>query len=484
MIVGAGITPEEREAINRGEYRYNRWRERLAVMAKRPRPTPRWYPLIPHPEMIRCLLSPARFRVVVAGRGSGKTEPWKRELIRLAMGPQRVANANYAFLAPTYAQAKLIYWRDLKALTPKAVLAREPIETELALSFRSGCTVRVIGMDKPQRVEGTDLQLAVLDEYADWKPGAFEDSVLPMLDRVGRQGRAVFLGRPRSRNHFYQLVTDKALNPAMPDWDYFHWRSRDIMDEETIASAAATADPRAFARNYEAEFEDDAGRVYYAFDRAKHVHPCKYDPSKLTYCCFDFNVRFGVAFVAQEQPYRGPLSAVRTDKDITVGLGEVWIEPDSNSEKVARALAQMFKPGGQFFPPPPKIALEGDPAGGARKTSGVAGNDWEIIVQVLRHELPNVPIVSNVERAQPMVKPRVNAMNTRLLRADGKISMLIDPTCTKMIRDLESVVWDKDGEELEGDSTNPLTHISDALAYLLVRRHPAISTSSSGQWTI
>ena len=66
MIVGAGITPEEREAINRGEYRYNRWRERLAVMAKRPRPTPRWYPLIPHPEMIRCLLSPARFRVVVA----------------------------------------------------------------------------------------------------------------------------------------------------------------------------------------------------------------------------------------------------------------------------------------------------------------------------------------------------------------------------------------------------------------------------------
>ena len=47
--------------------------------------TPRWYPLREHAEQLRLLRSPARFRVVAAGRRSGKTERGKRRLVRKAL---------------------------------------------------------------------------------------------------------------------------------------------------------------------------------------------------------------------------------------------------------------------------------------------------------------------------------------------------------------------------------------------------------------
>jgi hypothetical protein len=47
--------------------------------------TARWTPLIPHPEQIRLINSHARFKVVPAGRRSGKTERAKRNLIIQAL---------------------------------------------------------------------------------------------------------------------------------------------------------------------------------------------------------------------------------------------------------------------------------------------------------------------------------------------------------------------------------------------------------------
>ena len=74
----------------------------------------RWYKLIPHPEQIRLIKEKKRFKVVPAGRRSGKTERAKRMLIKAALGnPGEKLFAG----APTRDQAKRIWWEDLKTMS-------------------------------------------------------------------------------------------------------------------------------------------------------------------------------------------------------------------------------------------------------------------------------------------------------------------------------------------------------------------------------
>src|SRR5690349_20851433 len=81
--------------------------------------TPRWYPLVPHPEHMRLINSPARFKVVPAGRRSGKTERANRNLVIQAFRESLQGtwmDYRYFAAAPTRDQARGIFWSDLKAL--------------------------------------------------------------------------------------------------------------------------------------------------------------------------------------------------------------------------------------------------------------------------------------------------------------------------------------------------------------------------------
>ena len=73
----------------------------------------RWYDLIDHPEQLRLINSSSRFKVVPAGRRSGKTERFKRFMAKTMM-----ANPGepYFIAAPTRNQVKKIYWEDMKLL--------------------------------------------------------------------------------------------------------------------------------------------------------------------------------------------------------------------------------------------------------------------------------------------------------------------------------------------------------------------------------
>lgn len=76
----------------------------------------RWYPLKDHPvqlALIAAVGSGIRFPLVPAGRRSGKTERFKRFLVKQA---NRIVGMYFA-AAPTHAQAKKIFWDDLKKLT-------------------------------------------------------------------------------------------------------------------------------------------------------------------------------------------------------------------------------------------------------------------------------------------------------------------------------------------------------------------------------
>jgi hypothetical protein len=429
-------------------------------------PTKRWTPMFDHDEQIRLIKSDARFKVVVAGARSGKTEIHKREGILEAL-KHPLTDARMVFAAPTRDQAKDIYWADLKKLVNPQWLARQPRETELLIEFKHGPSIRVVGMDKPQRIEGKPIDWVCMDEYRDMKREAWESKVQPMLSTPGRPpGKARLIGRPGPMNHFYDLYI-KAKDPEMVEWDSFHWPSSDIMPAAEIASAKSRMDPLVFQREYGAEFINYEGRIYYPFSRDTHGgESLSYDPTLDLCFCFDFNRSPGVALICQEQEYKG--NNPKVAQRITAFIGEVYIPRHSTTPAICRKLIQDWEHHTRT------IYVYGDATGGAKGSAKTEGSDWENVKRFLALGFKNNKIYYKVPKANPRERVRVNSINARLESADEKIHLLVDrKRCPRLIDDFERVVALEGGAgEIDKDSDLTATHLTDAAGYYIHREHP------------
>jgi len=120
------------------------------------------------------------------------------------------------------------------------------------------------------------------------------------------------------------------------------------------------------------------------------------------------------------------------------------------------------------------LQVYGDAAGGNRSTSG--RSDYAIIRQCFPQARFCVPA------ANPARRDRYNAVNAALCDTLGRVRLRIHPRCTKLLTDLEEVVYQP--HTGMPDTSNPERgHISDALGYLVARLMPAGSAGVRvGQW--
>ena len=436
--------------------------------------TPRWYPLTPYPKQVAFAKSNARFICTVAGRRSGKTEILKRRCVK--KGLQTKVKGWWGVLAaPTRDQAKRIFWNDLKLLVPRWALAKRPMEAELTIQLINGAEISVVGMDKPDRIEGRPLDFFGGDEFGNMKESTWKENIRPALSTLNRPGEAVFTGVPESRNHFYRMFLHaqevhqrRLAGDPKAQWEAYHWPSEDVLNatEEgraDLAEAKATLDPQTYDREYNANFVNFEGRVYYAFKREDHAKTrCIYRPELPIIITLDFNISPGVAVIIQEQD------------GYTCAIGEVWIPQDSNTELVAKKLCY------DWAHHKGEVRLYGDATGGAPKTQSVDGSDWDILYKVMR-PIFGSRLRNYVPRANPYERIRVNAVNARLRTADGEIHARFDPVaCAHLIEDLDSVTMIEGGSgEIDKKMDPMLTHISDAYGYYIAAKFPIQSGTSS-----
>lgn len=416
----------------------------------------RLYPLRYHPEQSRLVTSGVRFRVVPAGRRSGKTEWAKRVLLAEAIRARGYPDPRFFAAAPTRDQAKAIYWSDLKAMFPRE-LVTETRESDLAIRLVNGAEVCVVGMDRPERIEGRPWNGGILDEFANMKPGAWGENVRPALS--DRNGWCWLIGVPEGRNHYYDLWK-YAKSGVDAEWDGFTWHSADILPVQEIEAARRQLDPLVFAQEYEASFINFEGRAYYPFQESTHCAALAYNDRAPLIFAFDFNVEPGVACVMQEQ-------RLPNGQDGTGVIGEVHIPRNSNTPAVCRKLAADW---GRHQGP---VRLYGDATGGARGSAKVSGSDWDLI----RSELSPVfrdRLAFRVPPANPAERSRINAVNTRLMAGDGAIRFMVDPAkAPNVVRDLEGVRLLAGGSgEIDKKADSRLTHVSDALGYYVVAEFP------------
>lgn len=416
--------------------------------------TPRWKPLRFHQVQHALVNACSRFRLVPAGRRSGKTELAKRYLVIKALQGTAFDDARFFAAAPTRDQAKDIFWEDLKALTPKWAIARIS-ESRLFIELINGSAIYVVGMDKPARIEGRPWDGGVLDEYGNTKAGAWMDNIRPAL--MDRKGWCWLIGTPEGRNHYYDLVV-KARKDKTGEWEVFTWSSEDIVDADEIAAMKAGMDEESYEREVNANFTNFKGRCYRQFNAETHAAtPLEWNPRAPLVFAFDFNVDPGVAVVMQEMTLPNGLQG-------TGIIGEVYIEGDSDTIKVCNKLIEDWT--GQEGP----VFLYGDRTGGNRGSAKVQGSDWKLVKGALREHFN---IIDKVGRSpNPPVRDRINAVNGRIKAKDGAIRLMVDPSCEHVIKDFDGVLWLKGAAGEIDKRDHKLTHLTDSLGYYIHERWP------------
>lgn len=411
----------------------------------------------PHAVQRQYYTCDTRFVVVPSGRRSGKTEIAKRRKVKRMLSYNDIYDRpRFVFGAPTHAQAKKIFWRDLCDLIPNDMITKMA-GTELELV--NGVEVIVTGMDKPERVEGIPIYDLTLDEYGNMKEDVWTEHLRPSLS--DQNGRADFIGVPEGMNHYQELAIS-AQTDTSGDWSFFSWWSEDILPKSEIAAAKRDLDELTYRQEYQAEFVTFEGLAYYAFDPALHAsRRLPYNPDEPLLVFFDFNVAPGVAGIAQQDPETGYYHII----------GEVWIPRNSNTVLVCSRIAKDW---GHHRGP---VYLYGDATGGARGTAKVQGSDWDLVKRELSPVFPGM-LRFRVPKGNPRERVRVNTVNSQLLNVDKEPRLFVDPVKAKhLVTDLAGVRLVEGGSgEIDKKSYPKLTHISDGLGYMLFRRSRQAAT--------
>ena len=119
---------------------------------------------------------PTRFKVVAAGRRTGKSRLAAWLLILNALQTDK---GQVFYVAPTQGQARDIMWQTLLELG-HPVIAGSHINN-LQIKLVNGATISLKGADRPETMRGVSLKFLVMDEYADMKPDVWEQILRPAL---------------------------------------------------------------------------------------------------------------------------------------------------------------------------------------------------------------------------------------------------------------------------------------------------------------
>lgn len=343
----------------------------------------------PHPRQLEVHQADARYKVLNWGRRTGKStlavnyavwEALKKYADMVKNGEKIEAPLNYFIVAPTYRQAKTIYWNDIiKARIPREIVASYN-EAELTITIPHhntdfgepnvtanaeelpAITISLKGSDNEDSLRGVKLAGVVLDEYAFMKPNVYDKIIRPALS--DHRGWVLFISTPNGYNHFYELAEyaqgyeiDHLGNwvkkhDGRPGWYYSKATvydnphiSREEIDEIKESELSKDPDGTTWHQEYLAEFKQMAGLVFKEFDRNKHLVKPEQIPTE------------GTRMIGIDFGYSSPLAAVFVliDHDQNWWVYDLIYQSRMvTTEAIARLRDKMT---GQFF-----TAIIGDSA--------------------------------------------------------------------------------------------------------------------------
>lgn len=255
-----------------------------------------------HPAQTEIHGHPGRFKIIAAGRRFGKTvysviRCFEEALAHTnAMGVDLDDSSEVIYVGIDREQAKRNAWPYFKKFA-------QEIEEATGLQVRvlektglvelppelGGCRIRLLGMDDPDAARGMKIRFAVLDEYADMPARVWPEIIRPALMDV--RGGAMFIGTPKGRNHFYELVTEAIETAAEdvaegrePSWGVFNYSSLDntLIHEDELKGMVreyTNGSEDLYEQEIKAKFVASSGQLFddNSFPVVAELPPGQYD---------------------------------------------------------------------------------------------------------------------------------------------------------------------------------------------------------------
>lgn len=212
----------------------------------------------PHAKQRAILTDDHRFRVIAAGRRTGKTTLIRHEAFEYAW---ENSDAYVWVVLPTDGDARELVFEPLvNEIIPERALEGEPKRSsprEIYLTNGSRIQVRSAGTSS----RGRGLDRAYLDEATEYPSDYYTEVIRPSLSDTN--GGAVISGTPQGRDYFYDLF-QRGADGNFPEWQSFHATTYDnpYVDDSEVEKARQTLPARVFEQEYLAEFKASEGAVF------------------------------------------------------------------------------------------------------------------------------------------------------------------------------------------------------------------------------
>ena len=250
----------------------------------------------PHSKQAEFLADPHRYKVLNWGRRTGKSVAVWEKVVLEGM----LRQGTYYIIAPTYKQAKSIYWRDICKRYKGDFMTFNEQELSITFDHLSGVTletqngpitvnhdpdlpptrIELKGADNPDSLRGTGIAGAVMDEYAFISDGKYLYDTIIRPALADKNGWAIFISTPNGvYNYFYDLCQTAQGDPEMYYFSHATAQDNPYFPQAEWAETKREYEKEGkldqFNQEWMAEFSNPTQLVYGDFDRNVHVLPNK-----------------------------------------------------------------------------------------------------------------------------------------------------------------------------------------------------------------
>ncbi len=207
-----------------------------------------------------------RWSKIVAHRRYGKTVGCINDKIKAALTCNVKDRAGrpprFAYIAPTYSQAKDVAWSYLKYYS-SVIPGIDVRESDLQVEYPNGARIRLYGADNYDRLRGLYHDGVTIDEPAQMDPRAWPEVIRPTLSDYS--GWGTFIGTPSGRDWFYKI--DRNEDGSLANgWFRRTLKASEtgIIPQEELESLKTGLTEDQYAREFECSFDAAIVGAYYA----------------------------------------------------------------------------------------------------------------------------------------------------------------------------------------------------------------------------
>jgi len=415
----------------------------------------------PHDKQKEFLADSHRYKVLNWGRRTGKSVAvWEKVVLDAIL-----RQGTYFIIAPTYKQAKSIYWRDICKTYKGDFMTFNEQELSITFDHLSGIEmptqngnlivnhdpnlppsrIELKGADNPDSLRGVGLCGAVLDEYAFMSDGKYMYDTIIRPALSDKNGWAVFISTPDGvHNHFYDLVMTAKDDPEM--YFFSHATAQDNPHfpsnewEQTRREYEKEGKLDQFNQEWMAEFSNPSQLIYSDFNRDIHVLPGKeFDEKMPEQGQNNLTIDFGMT---------DPTAAnfVKIDYEGNWWIYDELYQTDLHLEQLIYVLRD--KMGDDRF-----TRILGD---GAARFQLESMRNHKFRITAAKKGADS--IANGIVELRSLLKVR---------EGTGKPKLFIRSSCKNTIREFESYSWERDSQgEITSVPQDKNNHAMDALRYL------------------